>query len=184
MNTSRSPGSVAMRARSPSSAPPVRFEVGSTASTATLRSAARQARTSSESSEDLPAPGGPVTPTTCAGASPPRAAGETSRSRAATSSRAHGDLLGAVGVAVQPRLADEDLQRPAEALGHARDLLAQRGEVLVVAARDGVAHSGGGAVGAEHVAQRLGPLAGRGARAGRRDRGGPDVLVLVLGRPR
>ena len=38
------------------------------------------ARTSSPSSVDLPAPGGPVTPTTWPGASPPSAAGETSRS--------------------------------------------------------------------------------------------------------
>ena len=35
--------------------------------------------TSCESSDDLPAPGGPVMPTTCAGASRPRAAGETPR---------------------------------------------------------------------------------------------------------
>ena len=85
-NTPRSAGSKAIRARSPSSAPPERFEVGSTASTATVRPSARQARTSSDKSDDLPAPGGPVTPTTCAGASPPSAAGETARSSAATSS--------------------------------------------------------------------------------------------------
>ena len=41
------------------------------------------AATSADSSVDLPAPGGPVTPTRCAGASPPSAAGETSASSAA-----------------------------------------------------------------------------------------------------
>ena len=51
-----------IRARSPSSAPPERREVGSTASTATERPRARQSATSRESSDDLPTPGGPVTP--------------------------------------------------------------------------------------------------------------------------
>ena len=83
-------GRTSIRARSPSSEPPERLDDGSTASTATLRPRARHARTSADSSVDLPAPGGPVTPTTCAGASPPSAAGETSRSSAASSSRAAG----------------------------------------------------------------------------------------------
>ena len=69
--------------------PPERREVGSTASTATERSAgspcgdqaARAARTCRR-------PGGPVTPTTWPGASPPRAAGESSPSSAAVCSRA------------------------------------------------------------------------------------------------
>ena len=77
MKMPRSAGSASIRARSPSSAPPERFDDGSTASTATLRPPARQPRTSALSSVDLPAPGGPVTPTTCAGASPPSAAGDT-----------------------------------------------------------------------------------------------------------
>ena len=70
MNTRSSAGSRSIRARSPSSEPPERRELGSTASTATERSRARQAATSWESSEDLPTPGGPVTPTICPGASP------------------------------------------------------------------------------------------------------------------
>ena len=50
-------GSASIRARSPSSAPPERFDVGSTASTATVRPSARHARASALSSVDLPAPG-------------------------------------------------------------------------------------------------------------------------------
>ena len=42
---------------------------------------------------------------------------------------ADGDLLGAVGVAVEAGLADEDLQPAAERLADALDLLAQRLEV-------------------------------------------------------
>ena len=52
-----------------------------------LRPSARHARVSADSSVDLPAPGGPVTPTTCAGASPPSRAGATSASSAAISGR-------------------------------------------------------------------------------------------------
>ena len=63
------PGRTSIRARSPSSAPPERREVGSTASTATDRPRARHSATSRESSEDLPTPGGPVMPTMWAGAS-------------------------------------------------------------------------------------------------------------------
>ena len=90
MNSPRSAGSASIRARSPSSDPPERLDVGSTASTATVRPSSRQARASALSSVDLPAPGGPVTPTTCAGASPPSREGETSASSAATCSRAAG----------------------------------------------------------------------------------------------
>ena len=53
------------------------------------RRRARRARARSAAST-CPAPGGPVTPTTCAGASPPSRAGETSASSAATCSRAAG----------------------------------------------------------------------------------------------
>jgi hypothetical protein len=57
MKTPRSAGSTPIRARSPSRAPPERLEEGSTASTATLRPAPRQAATSALSRVDLPAPG-------------------------------------------------------------------------------------------------------------------------------
>jgi hypothetical protein len=50
--------------RSPSSAPPVKGEDGSTASTATDRPRARNARTSALVTVDLPAPGAPVRPIT------------------------------------------------------------------------------------------------------------------------
>ena len=107
MNSPRSAGSASIRARSPSSAPPERLEVGSTASTATVRPSSRQARASALSSVDLPAPGGPVTPTTCAGASPPSRAGETSASSAAICSRAAGarfsTRFSAAGAAVRSR---------------------------------------------------------------------------------
>ena len=61
----KTPGSVAcscMRTRSPSSAPPVYGDVGSIASTATVRPASRSARTSSVASVDFPTPGAPVSP--------------------------------------------------------------------------------------------------------------------------
>ena len=85
--------------------------------------------------------------------------------------RAHGDLLGAVGVAVEAGLADEDLQPAPERLADALDLLAQLGSSSVVAgAGGGLADAGRRAVLAEGVAQRRRPLAGRHARAGGRDR--------------
>ena len=55
-----------MRTRSPSSAPPLALEDGSTAITPTVLPALRQAATRAAHSEDLPTPGGPVMPTTCA----------------------------------------------------------------------------------------------------------------------
>src|SRR5580704_7968236 len=53
-----------MRIRSPSSAPPVNGDVGSTASTATRRPAARNALSSAPVRVDLPTPGAPVRPMT------------------------------------------------------------------------------------------------------------------------
>ena len=110
MKMPRSAGSASIRARSPSSAPPERFDEGSTASTATLRPSLRQPATSALSSVDLPAPGGPVTPTMCAGASRPRAAGETAPSRAEISGRAAADRfstrLSAAGAAGEVALGE------------------------------------------------------------------------------
>ena len=54
---------------------PMRREDGSTARIATVRPRARHTRASAPSSVDLPAPGGPVSPTMWPGASPPSAAG-------------------------------------------------------------------------------------------------------------
>ncbi len=107
IRTPRSLGSKSMRARSPSSDPPDRRELGSTASIATEQSRSRQLCSSAESNVDLPAPGGPVTPITCAGASPPSAAGDTSPRRAAACSRSLGAVLSsrlrAAGAAVRSR---------------------------------------------------------------------------------
>ena len=93
MNTSRSPAYDCIRTRSPSSAPPVIGDDGSTATTATDRPAARTSPISAATSVDLPAPGGPVIPTMCAppgqrveprGApAPRRASGSRPRSGAA-----------------------------------------------------------------------------------------------------
>ena len=92
-NRPRSPGSASIRARSPSSAPPERRDEGSTASTATVRPRARQTRASAPRSVDFPAPGGPVTPITWAGASPPSAAGPTAAASAAAAARPAGELF-------------------------------------------------------------------------------------------
>ncbi len=53
-----------MRTRSPSTAPPEKGEDGSTATTAARSPEARMQATRRSTSVDLPAPGGPVTPTT------------------------------------------------------------------------------------------------------------------------
>ena len=55
-----------MRMRSPRTAPPVKGLDGSTAMTPTLAPSARSLAVSLSTSVDLPAPGGPVTPSTCA----------------------------------------------------------------------------------------------------------------------
>src|SRR5256885_9972125 len=65
----KTPGSTpvsAMRIRSPSTAPPVYGDVGSTATTPTFRSRLRYLRTSRLIRELFPTPGGPVNPTTWA----------------------------------------------------------------------------------------------------------------------
>ena len=66
MNTPSSVAWSCIRTRSPSSAPPENGEDGSTASTPTRLPAARSAVTSADVDVDLPTPGEPVSPTTCA----------------------------------------------------------------------------------------------------------------------
>src|SRR6266540_1303976 len=69
MDRMKTPGSTpvsAMRMRSPSTAPPEYGDVGSTATTPTFLSFARNVRTRRLISELFPAPGGPVNPTTWA----------------------------------------------------------------------------------------------------------------------
>ena len=90
-----------------------------------------------------------------------------------------GDLLGPVRVAVEARLADQQLDPPAEP---GRDLLDPGPDGLELGgrergARPGLADPGRGAVVAEGVAQGLGPLPGGDPGAGRVDRGDHDVLI-------
>src|SRR6266699_3555052 len=112
-----------MRTRSPSSAPPVNGDVGSTASTPTRRSSARYARTSALVTVDLPTPGEPVSPTTRAwptcgataritglSSAEPFSTCETSRardraspSRAAATSASARESSGTRSVAARPR---------------------------------------------------------------------------------
>src|SRR6266702_2433876 len=69
MDRMKTPGSTpvsAIRMRSPSTAPPEYGDVGSTATTPTFLSFARNVRTRRLISELFPAPGGPVNPTTWA----------------------------------------------------------------------------------------------------------------------
>src|SRR5579872_6016520 len=90
--------------------------------------------------------------------------------------RAHGDLLGAVGVAVQAGLADEERQPPPELSRHAVDVGAD-----VVEAADVVAHGAADAgrcpVFAEGSPQRPTPFAGGHAGFGAGDGGGHDIAT-------
>ena len=67
MNTPALRASSAIRVLSPRIEPPVREEVGSTASTHTRLPASTKRRPSCSISVDLPAPGGPVIPILVAG---------------------------------------------------------------------------------------------------------------------
>ena len=80
MNTPSSVACSPIRTRSPSNAPPENGDDGSTASTPTRRCCARSSRTSSDVVVDLPTPGGPVSPTTCARPVYGASAAATSRS--------------------------------------------------------------------------------------------------------
>ena len=88
----RRPDRWTMRTRSPSSAPPLALDDGSTAITPTVMPSLRQAATSAAQSEDLPTPGGPVMPTTCALRCAPRLVEQAC-------------VLVAVGIALQIRRA-------------------------------------------------------------------------------
>ena len=80
MNTSGSVAWPCIRIRSPSSAPPENGEDGSTASTPTRLPCSRYRVTRAEVDVDLPAPGGPVMPMTCARPVSGASARATSRS--------------------------------------------------------------------------------------------------------
>ena len=86
-----------------------------------------------------------------------------------------GDLLGAVGVAVEAGLGDQELRRAAGDRAH---VLGHLGELAGPPA-DGGADPGRGAVLAEHRAQLGGPLAGRAAGRGQRDRRRHDVRAVA-----
>ena len=75
-----------IRTRSPSSAPPENGDEGSTASTPTRLPSARSARTSAAVVVDLPTPGDPVSPRTCACPVCGASAAATSRSAGLASS--------------------------------------------------------------------------------------------------
>ena len=137
-----SAASNSIRARSPSRAPPERRELGSTASIATVARAPRQACSSAESSVDLPAPGGPVIPITCPGASPPSARGRDLAQQRARPARGRSAVelssrLSAAGRRAQVALAQARAERgPVGA--HATDDAARAAAV----GGDGVAGAG------------------------------------------
>ncbi len=95
--------------------------------------------------------------------------------------RAHGDLLRAVGMSVEARLADQQLDAAAEARGHLVDLAAHGHEILVAALRHGAADAGRCAILAEDAAQGGAPLAGRDAGLGAGDRRLHDVAAFLGG---
>ena len=100
--------------------------------------------------------------------------------------RLDGDLLGAVGMAVQPRLADQHLEPPAEPPGQGLDPAAHRlqGSDAVFGNRPhrrGRADAGGRPVEAEDAAQRPAPFAGRHAGMGAGDRQFHDVAAVADG---
>ena len=89
---------------------------------------------------------------------------------------ARGDLLGAVGMAVEAGLADQEFQPPAELFRHAVDLGADVVEAFGVVAHGG-ADAGRRAVFAERRAQRKAPFAGGDAGFGAGDRRRHDVAA-------
>ena len=75
------------------------------------------------------------------------------------------DLLGAVGVAVEPGLGHQQPRRSAGPLGERLGPVEHRPE-LVASVSDASADPGRGPVLAEHLAEGAGPLAGRAAGVG------------------
>lgn len=91
----------------------------------------------------------------------------------------YGDLLGAVGVSVEARLADQEAELAAHFVTGAADLLADLGHrrALLGGDRDRRRRDArGGAELAEHLAQGRGPLAGRDPGAGAFEGGLHEVL--------
>src|SRR6516225_8367125 len=92
-------------------------------------------------------------------------------------SRAHRNLLGAVGMAVEARFAEHEFQPAAEPAGYAVDVGAQVVKAHRVVARR-APDAGGRAVLAEAFAQREAPFAGGDAGFGAVDRGRHDVATF------
>ncbi len=98
--------------------------------------------------------------------------------------RRHGDLLGTVGVPVEPRLGHEEARRAAGALGQRPGADPDRRQVVAPTAHP-AAHAGGGAELAEHLAQRPRPLPRGAPGVGQGDGGLHDVALrpVVGGHP-
>ena len=94
------------------------------------------------------------------------------------------DLLGAVGVAVETGLADEELEPAPERLADPLDLVVELGEILARRRRVASPTPVGARYSPNTLAQRLRPLAGRDAGAGGGDRRRHDVLSGSSRRPR
>ena len=95
--------------------------------------------------------------------------------------RAHRDLLGAVGMAVEAGLAHQHLEPPAEPGGDPLHRLAHRRQAGAAADGRGTAHAGGGAILAIDLAQRGGPFAGGDAGMGAGDGRLHDVAAVARG---
>ena len=93
--------------------------------------------------------------------------------------RRHGDLLGTVGVPVQPGLGHEEARRATRALREGLGAYAHRGQVLT-APSDAAADARRGPELPEHLAQGPGPLPGRATGMGQGDGGLHDVAVRAL----
>ncbi len=98
--------------------------------------------------------------------------------------RPHGDLLGPVGVAVEPRLAHQDLDPAPERLGHPLDTVPKLVESLIGRSRRRIANPRRPAILTEHIAQRGRPLTGGDPRLSRLQSGRHHVHAGVShGRP-
>ena len=91
---------------------------------------------------------------------------------------AHRDLLGAVGMAVEPGLADQKFDAAAELAGNALDFGTHPVEA-VARMRRRARHPRRRPIFAEHFAQRRAPFAGRYPGLGALDRGRHDVAILL-----
>ena len=94
----------------------------------------------------------------------------------------HGDLFGAVGMTVQPRLADQDLDPPAQLFTDRGDFFLDRRHLAAGGLPRRPADAGGGPIFAVDLAKRRGPFAAGDPGMGAGDGGVHDVAA-VAGRP-